>query len=65
MAAMVEEPTPLDARADEDMAKDDMAEEDDPKDDASVDTEERVMMSRTEYDFLCEELERMRFEIAD
>jgi hypothetical protein len=54
-APMDEEPA-----ADEEMADADMAE-----DEASFDTEERVMMSRTEFDYLREQLDDLRFEVSD
>jgi hypothetical protein len=46
--------------ADAEMADADMA-----GDAASFDTEERVMMSRTEFDYLREQLDDLRFEVSD
>ncbi|GLT53003.1 hypothetical protein SLA2020_263030 [Shorea laevis] len=42
-----------------------MADADMAEDEASFDTEERVMMSRTEFDYLHEQLDDLRFEVSD
>jgi hypothetical protein len=51
--------------ADAEMADADMADADMAEDAASFDTEERVMMSRTEFDYLREQLDDLRFEVSD
>ncbi|GLT53665.1 hypothetical protein SLA2020_269220 [Shorea laevis] len=65
-AVPIDEEETSEAPMDEEPAVDaEMADADMSEDEASFDTEERVMMSRIEFDYLREQLDDLRFEVSD